>query len=164
MMLVKLEQGLGRLIRSNSDYGFITIFDSRIWNDNKTINFLKKNGYVLTDNIKRVQEFMNYNENHIMQTNQPLYSRDNLIIPVIHNKSNTIKTNFINTNKTKSDYPMPQSEEDAREYLQNWLRIFAKNIEIKQSTHLSKSDINLLEPTETVIKMRLIIAIEKIYP
>lgn len=126
MMLVKLEQGLGRLIRSNSDYGFITIFDSRIWNDNKTINFLKKNGYVLTDNIKRVQEFMNYNENHIMQTNQPLYSRDNLIIPVIHNKSNTIKTNFINTNKTKSDYPMPQSEEDAREYLQNWLKDFCK--------------------------------------
>ena len=32
-MFKKLEQGLGRLIRSRTDYGILTIFDSRIWND-----------------------------------------------------------------------------------------------------------------------------------
>ena len=46
--------------------------------------------------MKRVQEFMEYNENHKMQINHPIYLRDDLIIPVIQEKLTTIKTNPIN--------------------------------------------------------------------
>lgn len=124
MMLVKLEQGLGRLIRSNADYGFVTIFDSRVWSDDLVVSFLTRNGYLLTNSIKRVQEFMEYNENHKMKIDHPIYLRDDLRIPVIQEKLTTIKNNP--TNSTKSEYPMPKSEEDAKEHLQNWLKDFCK--------------------------------------
>jgi len=52
MMKLSLRQGIGRLIRSHSDFGAVTIFDSRVltnekWNTNSAIPIPEEN--LITD-------------------------------------------------------------------------------------------------------------------
>lgn len=57
MMLMKLEQGLGRLIRSKNDFGIITIFDSRVHSKPEVKTFIEHLGYKITSDISEVKKF-----------------------------------------------------------------------------------------------------------
>lgn len=59
IMLKRLEQGLGRLIRSKTDYGLITIFDPRIKKGSGPYQFIEKLGYLITSDLEEVKEFVN---------------------------------------------------------------------------------------------------------
>lgn len=59
-MLIKLKQGVGRLIRSENDTGIISILDSRMQNyDNKYDNIIKNNlpNTTITTSLDEVKEF-----------------------------------------------------------------------------------------------------------
>ena len=59
-MLIKLKQGVGRLIRSENDTGIISILDSRMQNyDNKYDNIIKNNlpNTTITTSLTEVKEF-----------------------------------------------------------------------------------------------------------
>ena len=59
-MLIKLKQGVGRLIRSENDTGIISILDSRMQNyDNKYDNIIKNNlpNTTITTSLDKVKEF-----------------------------------------------------------------------------------------------------------
>jgi len=61
LMLKKLEQGFGRLIRTTSDYGVICITDSRIYTQNyatKIQEWFKKNGFTLYKTTDSLDEFI----------------------------------------------------------------------------------------------------------
>lgn len=59
-MLIKLKQGVGRLIRSENDTGIISILDSRMQNyDNKYDNIIKNNlpNTTITTSLDEIKEF-----------------------------------------------------------------------------------------------------------
>lgn len=80
-MLVRLEQGLGRLIRSRTDYGFITIFDNRVMSDKFVYQFLKGLGYRITDNWSEIESFVKYKENNKEEVVQEQFRLELLSIP-----------------------------------------------------------------------------------
>ncbi|PDM37316.1 hypothetical protein CMV37_20760 [Bacillus cereus] len=61
MMINKLDQAVGRLIRSIEDYGIVTILDERIYTSQgygKDVReLLKEQGYVLTRSWEEVESF-----------------------------------------------------------------------------------------------------------
>lgn len=62
MMVNKLDQGVGRLIRSIDDYGIITILDERIFTEDYGLEVqkqLESHGYVLTRSWEMVEYFYN---------------------------------------------------------------------------------------------------------
>lgn len=83
-MLTQLEQGLGRLIRSQNDFGYITIFDYRIFKTPEIKRFLEKLGYRITQNIQEVYSFMNDLEENGVELKQVPFSETQLIIPRSH--------------------------------------------------------------------------------
>ena len=61
LMLKKLEQGIGRLIRTTSDYGVICITDSRIYThsySSEIQEWFKRKGFTLYNSTNKLNEFM----------------------------------------------------------------------------------------------------------
>ncbi len=81
MMFKKLEQGLGRLIRSRTDYGILTIFDSRIWNDPDIQSFFENHNYRITSELDSISKFMNDISRNGVQIELEEYKRSSLNIP-----------------------------------------------------------------------------------
>lgn len=54
--LIRIQQGLGRLLRRPSDYGLLTILDSRIWTPENRQIFNGLSKYRITGNFKDVEE------------------------------------------------------------------------------------------------------------
>jgi len=121
MMLMKLEQGLGRLIRSKNDFGIITIFDSRVHSKPEVKTFIEHLGYKITSDISEVKKFSDTTIRTKKNINSIAYDKKKLDLPIItiHSKKSVTvgKMGIIhaNHNSTKSD--------DENE-LQQWLRKF----------------------------------------
>lgn len=121
MMFKKLEQGLGRLIRSKKDYGVLSIFDSRIWNDKKILKFLKDHNYRITSSLNEAEKFLNYKSCLDEESISVEYKRSNLRIP-----SFVIREN-VPTNKKRRENISLKSETTDIEVHIEWLRRFVKD-------------------------------------
>ena len=83
-MMVKLNQGIGRLIRDINDYGIITILDPRIFNSkfSKLIRMdFEKKGYRFTRSINEVKQFYNDKIQNGSQAIYIPYSRNDIVVP-----------------------------------------------------------------------------------
>lgn len=82
-MMVKLNQGVGRLIRDIKDYGVITILDPRIFTQEYGRDIQKsfeEKGYRFTRSFEEVQAFFQEKRQHGSQAAYPPYSRSALNI------------------------------------------------------------------------------------
>lgn len=120
MMFKKLEQGLGRLIRSKKDYGILSIFDSRIWNDEKILKFLEDHNYCITSNIDKAKEFLDRRHCLDGETIFPEYNRSCLKIP-----SFTV-SELVLTSKKEVVNTVLKSESINMELHIEWLKKFVK--------------------------------------
>lgn len=126
-MLVKLEQGLGRLIRSKNDSGVIVIFDNRVKPGHISYEFLTKIGYKITNKWKDVTNFVNTSikNNKNKQIKTTIFNQKLLTIPLIDTLSEE-KRNINNSDpKTKSRVPIIYYEEQNIE-LKTWLKRFVQ--------------------------------------
>lgn len=83
-MLVKLNQGVGRLIRDIDDYGIVTILDPRIYSTNYGSlirNDLEQKGYRFTRSLSEVSEFYQRKLTKGSEADYIPYSSDNIRIP-----------------------------------------------------------------------------------
>lgn len=83
-MMVKLNQGAGRLIRDINDYGIITILDPRLFDleYGKMIRSdFENRGYRFTRSLEDVQSFYNDKLTHGSQAKYAPYSRTDIVIP-----------------------------------------------------------------------------------
>ncbi|PAD21318.1 ATP-dependent DNA helicase [Terribacillus saccharophilus] len=74
-MINKLNQAAGRLIRSIDDYGIFTVTDPRIFTEEyglKIQEVFRNQGYVITQSVEKVKQFINYKT---LSRNQPEYSK-----------------------------------------------------------------------------------------
>lgn len=82
-MMVKLNQGIGRLIRDINDYGIITILDPRIFNSKFSevirMDFEKK-GYRFTRSINEVHQFYKDKLQSGSQAAYIPYSRNDIVV------------------------------------------------------------------------------------
>lgn len=95
-MLVKLNQGAGRLIRDINDYGIITILDPRLFEleyGELVRNDFEKKGYRFTRSLEEVQAFYRDKLEHGSGASYAPYSRANIVIPDI------LKTAAVNHQK-----------------------------------------------------------------
>ncbi|ROX63908.1 ATP-dependent DNA helicase [Enterococcus faecium] len=117
MMLTKLEQGLGRLIRSKSDFGIITILDSRAQSKNNVKLFIEKLGYHVTSDITEIIAFTNNIHKKNVGTALPIYDKEKLKLPriILHSLSK----------ERKKTAPRKQIKTDSKDNeLQTWLKSF----------------------------------------
>lgn len=128
-MLKKLEQGLGRLIRSTKDFGFITIFDSRIKTGTIAYKYINSLGYSIVTEVNEITDFVE----NFYQTNEDGTSRETfdvrqLYIPEIQvtledpTFSKRVPKPIINKNTGL----IIQTKAVSVEELQDWLRNFVK--------------------------------------
>jgi ATP-dependent DNA helicase DinG len=122
IMLKKLEQGLGRLIRSNSDFGIITLFDSRVYSNKNIKFFIEKLGYKITSNIFEVEKFIINNQKKIINISTSHYNKKKLNLPtiILNNNSTTLENNP--TSNIRKNLKKENEEND----LQKWLRLFVQ--------------------------------------
>ncbi|WP_066230155.1 ATP-dependent DNA helicase [Metabacillus fastidiosus] len=83
MMVNKLDQAVGRLIRSIEDYGIVTILDERIYTANygkKIQELLEGHGYILTRSWDEVKSFYEKKLEKGAEAKYKQYSRSSLII------------------------------------------------------------------------------------
>jgi ATP-dependent DNA helicase DinG len=81
MMVNKLDQGVGRLIRSIEDFGIITILDERLYTEDygiKVQELLEGHGYVLTRSWDEVEYFYNRKLEKGGEAEYKPYSRQSL--------------------------------------------------------------------------------------
>lgn len=138
MMLKKLEQGLGRLIRSKSDSGFIAIFDSRIHSKSNAYRFIEALGYKITSNLEEVLKFV---EQAKTESNHQLteeFDEKMLLIPKIQTQSTLVDQGVyskpmkkgiksINTFHNSSQKVYIQKQRAyTLEDMQEWLKEFVK--------------------------------------
>ncbi|WP_034536121.1 ATP-dependent DNA helicase [Carnobacterium inhibens] len=134
MMFKKLEQGLGRLIRSRNDYGILTIFDSRIWGNSDTLHFFEERNYKLTPYLDDIFDFMRESTSNGVQIEHMEYKRSDLNIPsfslsrATNNFSEESKTNF-EKNKLNT---LSNSNKDNSDLI-GWLRNFVQENKIKNN-------------------------------
>lgn len=89
MMLKRLEQGMGRLIRKKTDSGIICITDSRIYTKDygKIIqNWLKKQNFQLHDSLQGIDNFIQKNKQYLNDMNnqtEASFDLNDLNIPTI---------------------------------------------------------------------------------
>ena len=83
MMLKKLEQGMGRLIRSKTDTGIITIFDTRVAPGTAPYKFIKSLGYTITSDLSEVRRFTKNLQSNKIVTSNGQFSEQLLKIPKI---------------------------------------------------------------------------------
>ena len=128
LMLTTLEQILGRLIRSTSDYGFITIFDNRIIQDNKKVfirDFIEKIGYQITSNQSDIEKFIyNHTKNSIEPSNVT-FNTETLSVPTIETSKKTPSLFKQQYNLQKDGYTTV-SNEDLKKWLKTFVRINGK--------------------------------------
>lgn len=82
-MMVKLNQGVGRLIRDIQDYGVITILDPRLFTQDygKDVRMsFEEKGYRFTRSFEEVQTFFEEKRKHGSQATYPPYTRSALNI------------------------------------------------------------------------------------
>jgi ATP-dependent DNA helicase DinG len=83
-MMIKLNQGVGRLIRDIGDYGVITILDPRVFDTGygeKIRRDFEKKGYKITRSFSDVEKFYQEKIEHGSQAEYIPYSRSLITIP-----------------------------------------------------------------------------------
>lgn len=130
-MKTRLEQGLGRLIRSQTDYGIITIFDNRIKDNDPSYSFIESLGYRITTNWDDVISFMKSSKTKVNLINQDIFDSNLLSIPQI---STTIKRKINLTSKSKKPFvSIWTNTELPIQDIRDWFRQFVK--EHKEDSH-----------------------------
>lgn len=89
MMLKKLEQAMGRLIRSKTDTGIITIFDPRIAPGTPPYKFIESLGYTITSDLSEVIEFQKNSKSRRISAIDETFNEELLTIP---KKAKDVKT------------------------------------------------------------------------
>lgn len=117
-MLMKLEQGMGRLIRDRQDSGLIVIMDKRAKRNN-IAEEINKFGYRIVDDLSAVQQFLE-TPKRTSEENET-YRREKLNIPEII--CDDLKINVV-TNKVPILYSYKPSTNLAEKI--EWLKAFFK--------------------------------------
>ncbi len=83
MMLKKLEQAMGRLIRTKTDTGVITIFDKRIAPGKYPYKFIEFLGYTITSDLSEVEKFIKKIISNKISSINKAFDEQLLIIPEV---------------------------------------------------------------------------------
>lgn len=117
-MLMKLEQGMGRLIRDRQDSGLIVIMDKRVKRNN-IAEEINNFGYRIVDELNAVQHFLETPKRSSGESE--IYSREKLNIPEII--CDDLKINIV-TNKVPVLYSYKPSTYLSEKI--DWLKAFCK--------------------------------------
>ena len=117
-MLMKLEQGMGRLIRDRQDSGLIVIMDKRVKRNN-IAEEINNFGYRIVDELNAVQHFLETPKRSSGESE--IYSREKLNIPEII--CDDLKINIV-TNKVPVLYSYKPSTNLSEKI--DWLKAFCK--------------------------------------
>ncbi|CEF50988.1 ATP-dependent DNA helicase [Lactococcus garvieae] len=124
-MKIRLEQGLGRLIRSQTDYGIITIFDNRIKADHPSYSFIQSLGYRITTNWDDVISFKKSSKAKINSANQNIFDSNLLTLPKI---STFVKQKTNLSSKAKKPFvSVWTNTETPIQDIRDWFRKFVKD-------------------------------------
>lgn len=139
-MLKKLEQGLGRLIRSTKDFGFITIFDSRIKIGTSVYKFINSLGYKIITDVKEISSFVESFSRTNEDSPREFFDVRQLDIPEIQVilEKPTFVTRVSKPIINKNNRSIVQTKAVSVEELQAWLRNFVK---IHKADTINKSPI-----------------------
>lgn len=117
-MLMKLEQGMGRLIRDRQDKGLIVLMDKRAKKNNisEAINNI---GYNIVDDFEAIQNFIQLPKRTFGKNE--VYDRNRLNIPKIFFDDSKVN---VNANKSIVHYPYKPSDNLTEKI--DWLKTFCK--------------------------------------
>ncbi|WP_259757500.1 helicase C-terminal domain-containing protein [Lactococcus lactis] len=122
MMLKKLEQAMGRLIRTKTDTGVITIFDKRIAPGKYPYKFIEFLGYTITSDLSEVEKFIKKITSNKISSINKAFDEQLLIIPEVprlakkltkptqsrtKNPSQSNNSGFISPRNQKAKLPNP---------------------------------------------------------
>lgn len=96
MMFIKLEQGIGRLIRDVKDYGVLYVTDPRAFTDTRISQWFKERDIKLNSNLDGVSDFLLSWRNDNVSTDENCYIRDDLILDSHKNRSQYFRLYSVN--------------------------------------------------------------------
>ncbi|MEY8307052.1 ATP-dependent DNA helicase [Enterococcus faecium] len=156
LMLNKLNQAIGRLIRSTEDYGIISILDSRVYSKTYGKRILKelgKLGYNVIDSLDGIVNFYEKASQYNPKSISIPYDRSNLMrVPKIKTSefysNNSLISNQEIKKEVKKTYTRQKSSKDLLEEKAKQLK-FKKNAEKRKKEIQQRNEIRyIIQPLE----------------